>query len=1666
MLLFSYARIPGKGKKGITVRRKQIFTVILSLMMLCQFCMPLTVLAEDVSPAATEEVQPAAEEEKKVPEEKPEEETPSEKEEKSEKPSSTTETQAEQDAPKTSKAPAEKSGDKNGEKPDKAAGAAEEEPAISHQILKTDVYKDDGHTLSTEITAETEGDFINGTEASIRYNENKERYELHFEGPDGSAYVPEGNVSVTLKTHLEIEKIVSDSKELDFKHNEEEYKFTLEVFEFALDLKEKNTEPADETSDEKTPEETSEPKDEKPSDEESGKEGEFSEEPPLKAPLRGDPAETYNIVINYIYSDNAIAYEPYVHTVPAGGSVSETVMFPVIQGYEAYYQDARADSLDLNYTDIQSNITLTVQYKPIPVTYQVRHYWQNADNDNYTLHETETLTGYTGDTVEGVDKVYEGFAVLAYENANIAADGSTVVEIRYDREYSLIRFNLDGGYGVDPIYAKWGSTLSVGTPSKVGHSFAGWDHEIPETMPYGGDTFTASWTPVGSLYNIIYWKENADDDDYSYWGSELRSAQTGTQVSGTDTIPSSIAGNEAQYFTFNDELTDKNVIVKGDGTTLVNVYYDRKVYTISLINASGNDYVCGLEAHTHSYDHRGMVYYGGCYPGDGVPDLGDEYAICGHEEHAHSYDRRAYVYTGGCYGDGNESPVCGIEEHTHSRTCYSGAQTNTASSTARNSLNRNYDQVNGSIGSYLLQKYIYINGTWYRYNGSGTAGNIVNANCGKTEHTHSYDSRAYRYFGGCYPAEGAAQGQTVCGHEEHHHVADGSKYRYYGNCYPDTGADEGRYTCGLEEHTHTNSCRGTLIHRITAKYGADISDEWDFDGLDGNHYPQTSPQNSSWMPVVSSIYSQRLYDIQVMPAEHSIFKVNYTSNTLRTYYYYVETLPGATPEHTYNGMGYVLHYTLTHDFRIYTEAEDFYTFDGFTKQTARYSNDTRALTDNTNLNSNNITEANFFYTRNRYRIDYQSNGETLTEDADGNSLTTSTYTQVPYEMSLAGYDIEPPYPEAFPYGAYEFAGWYDNANYAGQPFNFSAKTMESSNLILFAKWTPSPYTVRLFQDRSKAEGGAQPLNTYQAYYGDVLDAPAEPTPEDPEYVFIGWFYAENGVEKPFTFGASMVTKDLDVYAKWSSNSIRPYNIYYKDADGNEIAEPTSGSAYAGTTKTFDAKDLVPSGYFPRQQSHSLLIDIEGTQTNGINDYTFIYDALGSIPYTVRYLDIRTHEQLLPDKVVDPNNDVLVTEKFRQIAGYVPDAYQKKMVVAVNAANTITFYYTKDTEHAFYLTSHFIEDGNGWTLYNELETYGNIGDSVNARPMTIPGYHLDRTVSGTVDSGTVSAAGLEMKLYYVGDAYPYKVRYVDSRTGLAVREEKLGSGKVDTVVTETAPDITGYDCTNGPTRSITIQTEDDPSTPVRNVITFYYQIQQAEFNYVVVGPAGCGAVDNTREVVAAYAGTALGSTATASSGYRFDGWYKDAACTNAVTALDGSVSGNKFTPAKRDGRYYGTTYYAKFIVDSYDFSVVKTGTDGRTNLTATFTLYREGGSQTITYGGNSVSVTPEGNITTPQTVSLSAGETYYLAETTAPEMYLAWEGKVKITVTQDGSLTILSDMSQVPASVSGTTLTLTDEPLVLVPSGHKTDWNTTILIILAGMLLLGALFAMDAKEEKL
>ena len=151
------------------------------------------------------------------------------------------------------------------------------------------------------------------------------------------------------------------------------------------------------------------------------------------------------------------------------------------------------------------NVTLTGTWTAKSDTaYQVKHYLQNLTDDGYTLAETETKSGTTGAQTEAVAKSYTGFTVQPFNQKTIAADGTTVVEIHYNRNTYKVTYD----YGTAPAGAstlpteatyKYGAMVTVAAKATApGYDFDGWKKDGTVTtsfeMPAQNVTLTGSWT--------------------------------------------------------------------------------------------------------------------------------------------------------------------------------------------------------------------------------------------------------------------------------------------------------------------------------------------------------------------------------------------------------------------------------------------------------------------------------------------------------------------------------------------------------------------------------------------------------------------------------------------------------------------------------------------------------------------------------------------------------------------------------------------------------------------------------------------------------------------------------------------------------------------------------------------------------------------------------------------------------------------------------------------------------------------------------------------------------------------------------------------------------------------------------------------------------------------
>ena len=1016
-------------------------------------------------------------------------------------------------------------------------------------------------------------------------------------------------------------------------------------------------------------------------------------------------AQTFTITINYVDNKDQQIADPWTATVMAGSTYQSVVKSPVVVGYTAEQAE-----ITVGGENIQEDQNFTVKYTPALVKFSVKHLRQNVSNDEYTQDgDPEIRNGNTGDAVgETLAKLYPGFYSLKYDaTVKIAGDESTVVEVKYDRYYYLINFNLDGGYGVEPIYARYGAPVNVGNPQKPGYTFTGWSGEIPKTMPVIENplSFTAKWQKGTAGFTVVFWYENANDVGYSVAGTFTPAdVAPGTQKSSGDYQNQSFEGRDDKHFTYNTDKVE-TVTVKGDGSTVLNVYYTRNPYTLKF-----RELDC------------------------------DKWFM-----------------------------------HTHNDNCYK------------------------------------------------------------------------------------------------------------------------------------------VIKTITAKYDADIH----------SNFPIKDGDKTIWWVVPEGCQSfvpgNNLGTIDTMPGENITFEKKASESGAKIYYY-VETLNGEAGDTTHNGKNYKQYKVvdLKYSTRVsLTYAEEFHPITGFTQGD---SDPYLPKDGKVKMKQNNY----LYYTRNSYELSfYNYNAEV---DGKGGS--------VQYEAPLSSYSFEPEYPDKLEKNAYVFDGWYTTSGcYEGSKADLSTLTMPASDLVLYAKWVPKTHTVTTYLTKEVLDNNGQAIQTWtNVPHGTaVTDSPANP--ERKPYTFVGWFYiSDTDEEKAFDFSMP-VNRDLNLYAKWRADVNVDYVIHYQLENGTTIAEDTTGSALAGTTKTFAAKTFgmlnegYQTGYYPMEGSHSIQMDIEGT-----NEYTFVYVAREKVNYTVRYLE-RNTETVLSEEKHEASSDAVITEKFVKIKGYAPDAYQKQLVLSADdTKNVLTFWYTKDETHAPLQKIHLIQNltNDEYTEYqSSTNLNATIGTDYSETPLMLTGFTYNAGKSTA--SGTLSADGLVLKLYYDRNVYPYKFRFlVQGTTETKVADPVTGSARYQARVTQGAKEVPGYTLVLGTTNPQTIDiVAEEGNTAVNNVKIFYYVEDTVDIKYEVVGPDGCGTLDNYQNnTVKVVDGTPEGSTPTASAGFKFVGWYKDKDCTQPVD--EAWIENNRITPQKTADLGNGTmgyeaaTYYAKFEYDVADLTINKQG----------------------------------------------------------------------------------------------------------------------------------------------
>ncbi|MBQ6268279.1 MAG: InlB B-repeat-containing protein [Clostridia bacterium] len=209
-------------------------------------------------------------------------------------------------------------------------------------------------------------------------------------------------------------------------------------------------------------------------------------------------------------------------TGPAGDPITKPAD-PTKDGFTFAGWDPAVDA-----TIPEGGKTYTAKWTPVP-TYTVTFYLNGGNIDGNTTNPTQT--GPAGDPItQPADPVRDGYTFGGWDpavDATIPEGNKTYVAQwtpipTYTVTFDLNGGNIDGSTVSPTQTGKAGDPLTKpADPTRDGYTFAGWDPAVDATIPEGGQTYTAQWTPIPT-YTVTF-----DLDGGNIDGDTTNPTQTG-----------------------------------------------------------------------------------------------------------------------------------------------------------------------------------------------------------------------------------------------------------------------------------------------------------------------------------------------------------------------------------------------------------------------------------------------------------------------------------------------------------------------------------------------------------------------------------------------------------------------------------------------------------------------------------------------------------------------------------------------------------------------------------------------------------------------------------------------------------------------------------------------------------------------------------------------------------------------------------------------------------------------------------------------------------------------------------------------------------------------------------------------------------------------------------
>ena len=575
-------------------------------------------------------------------------------------------------------------------------------------------------------------------------------------------------------------------------------------------------------------------------------------------------------------------------------------------------------------------------------------------------------------------------------------------------------------------------------------------------------------------------------------------------------------------------------------------------------------------------------------------------------------------------------------------------------------------------------------------------------------------------------------------------------------------------------------------NRISAKYGANIRDQWP-----GGQW-KVSPSGSVYQT-----------NIDVMPLGGTSFYE--TSQYNGSAKYYLEDLNG----------NYVLDHTDTGASTTATiSKEDRYNITGFTV------NESKSGKDGERYNG-----ASFYYDRNSYNVVYISHGQTV---------NTASYK---YQQSIAdagNYKLTTP-----PVGMekYIFAGWC--ADPFGLPeYVFDGKTMPAQNITVYAYWA-APTVSGVAYITMEGTGG----KNLTIPYGGTIDESMLPDPQKPAgegWTFAGWTTKNGDTYTPFHF-STKIYENIELYPYYTNknsytvtytdgkNTVTDMKHYapgaHADVQANSFAVP-EGKVFLGWAETADGAVKYQPNDKLRMNASVTLHAVWGNK-----------DAVVSLTYNANGGQGGTYV-----KNGYVNNDLVTLwdgSGFSR-AGYTlvgwstdPNAtsaeYKTGSTARVDSTgDNILYAVWKANNDTAYKVEFYCEQTDGaYTLAKTEPRTGTTDATVSVNPTDkeygTPTYVYDADNANNVESGPVAADGtLTLKLYFKRNTAEYTIHHYLKGTEVKVAPDQTGTMTIGDTLTASASTALGTEYASAHANSYS-PSQSLEMKATGNVITVYYTV---------------------------------------------------------------------------------------------------------------------------------------------------------------------------------------------------------------------------------------------------